>query len=298
MKARFSAPAKVNLILRVVGQRPDGYHLLQTVMTFFPLFDFLEFERLDADSGIYLACQPEVTASPEENLACKGAKALQMAAGTDKGVRIHLIKNIPHGGGLGGGSSDAATVLLALNQLWNLNWTRDQLIELGVGLGADVPIFLGGEAALAEGVGERLSFLPRLPTAVLVLLNPGLNISTAEVFSRLAGRFPLHSHPLTPASVMAGEVVALLENDLEPVVRQMTPVIAEMAAALKSTGAVATLMSGSGASLFGVFQGEKQADQAVTILKERYSSWKVSKGQTFNIHPFANEMKSGIVRGL
>ncbi|MBF0384027.1 MAG: 4-(cytidine 5'-diphospho)-2-C-methyl-D-erythritol kinase [Magnetococcales bacterium] len=295
MKAQFSAPAKVNLALRVVGKRSDGYHLLQTVMTFFPLYDLLEIEILPQRGRIELSCQPEVTPKPEDNLIYKTAKAFGLATGVDKGVAIKLTKNIPHGGGLGGGSSNAATTLLALNKMWDINWSLDKLIELGVSLGADIPIFLGGRGALAQGIGEKLTFLPDLPTATLVLLNPGETISTKEVFKALAGNFPHHPHPLEADTIKEGCLPALLENDLEPIVKNITPIITEMTDSLLSTGANATLMSGSGSSLFGYFNKKEQASKAVNTLKQRHPNWKIMKGTTFNIHPFAKEWKSSIV---
>ncbi|MBF0195357.1 MAG: 4-(cytidine 5'-diphospho)-2-C-methyl-D-erythritol kinase [Magnetococcales bacterium] len=291
MKELFSAPAKVNLALRVVGKRPDGYHLLQTVMTFFPLFDQLEIEVLTQNTEIKLVCHPEVTTKPEDNLTYKAAKAFSLATGVKKGAAIKLTKNIPHGGGLGGGSSDAATTLLALNKMWNINWPTEKLIDLGATLGADIPIFLGGRAALAQGIGEKLTFLPNLPQATLVLINPGKNISTKEVFTALAGNFPNHPHPINPDTIKEGCLPALLENDLEPIVKNITPLITEMSTALTQAGAKKTLMSGSGSSLFGYFHKKEQATNAVTTLKQRHPNWKITKGTTFNIHPFAKEWK-------
>ena len=293
--AVFSAPAKVNLALRVVGKRFDGYYLLQTVMTFFPIFDYLEITVAADLHDISLSCQPVVTTTTEDNLVFKAATALRLAAKVKAGAAIKLTKNIPHGGGLGGGSSDAATLLLALNKMWEINWPLPQLIEFGVKLGADIPIFLGGHGALAEGIGERLTVLPNLPTAELVLLNPGQAISTAKVFAALADRFPSHDLQLNPAQLDEGCLPFLLENDLQPIVREMTPIIDKMAAALLDVGAQSTLMSGSGSSMFGLFTKKDSAQKAVTTLKQRYPDWKIVSGSTFNIHPFANEWKSSKV---
>jgi 4-diphosphocytidyl-2-C-methyl-D-erythritol kinase len=295
MKAQFTAPAKVNLALRVIGKRSDGYHLLQTVMTFFPLFDHLEIEILAKNTEIKLSCCPEVTAKPEDNLIYKAAKAFALATGVKNGVAIKLTKNIPHGGGLGGGSSDAATTLLALNKMWDINWPIEKLIDLGATLGADIPIFLGGKGALAQGIGEKLTFLPDLPQATLVLINPGITIATKDVFTALAGNFPNHPLPLLANTIKEGCLPALLENDLEPIVKNITPLITKMTDELTSTGAKKTLMSGSGSSLFGYFNKKEQATNAVTTLKQRHPNWKITKGTTFNIHPFAKEWKSSIV---
>ena len=295
MTTGFSAPAKVNLALRVVGRRPDGHHLLETVMTFFPLFDRLEITP--GGDGIHLRCDPPVTGRTEENLVFRAAETLRQAGGGQRGARIHLHKRIPHGAGLGGGSSDAATTLLALNALWGLGLATADLIDIGVGLGADVPVFLGGHAALCEGVGERLTPLPDLPEAELLLVNPGVALPTPTVFRTLAGQWPAARAPMAlPPSGRSENwsLHGLLENDLQPVATRLAPVIGEVAAALATRGAMATLMSGSGSSLFGLFSDAHSAADAIAGLTVTHPHWSVWRGRTFNTHPFAKEWKSRV----
>ncbi|MBF0624877.1 MAG: 4-(cytidine 5'-diphospho)-2-C-methyl-D-erythritol kinase [Magnetococcales bacterium] len=289
VSARFSAPAKVNLALRVVGRRADGYHLLETVMTFFPLWDHLTFRILDS-GPVTLDCRPAVTAAPEANLAWRAAMALRAATGCRRGAEIRLEKAIPHAAGLGGGSSDAATVLLALNRLWRLDLSTEELIRLGVTLGADVPIFLGQEAALARGVGERLTPLPQLPVAHLVLINPGVALATREVFRELAGQWPVQRPPLAiPTSAAPDALAALLENDLEPPARTLAPVIEQVRDLLGRHGATGVLMSGSGASVFGLFAAPQAAAMAAATIAGLQPGWRVLHGSTLNRHPFAME---------
>lgn len=176
----FAAPAKINLFLHVIGRRSDGYHLLQTVFRLLDFSDQLGFE-IRKDDVIKL--NKLIAGIPEENDLCvRAAKLLQQKSGTKQGVEIFLTKRIPMGGGLGGGSSDAATTLMALNQLWGIGLNREKLIELGLQLGADVPVFIFGESAFAEGIGEKLVPIT-LPSTWYLVLTPSVQISTAEIFS-------------------------------------------------------------------------------------------------------------------
>ncbi len=289
---RFSAPAKVNLSLRVVGRRPDGYHLLQTVMTFFPLFDILEITP--TDGPLSLTCDPPVTGIIEENLVHRAAVALRRETGTGRGAHIHLQKHIPHGAGLGGGSSDAASTLLALNALWELRLPLEKLIDIGVALGADVPIFLGGRAALAQGAGERLTPLPTLPEVELLLVNPGVVLSTGSVFKALAGQFNLSRPLMALPGTVDWHMSDLLENDLQPAACRLAPIIDEIVAALKTSGATAVLMSGSGSSVFGLFPNAHHSQRALNGLKTSHPQWQIHQGRTFNIHPFTEEWAVGV----
>ncbi|MBF0160965.1 MAG: 4-(cytidine 5'-diphospho)-2-C-methyl-D-erythritol kinase [Magnetococcales bacterium] len=286
MVRQFLAPAKVNLALRIVGRRADGFHLLWTVMTFFPLYDLLEIDTPAAD--LQFTCDPPVTAVAEDNLVWRAARLLQEASGTGQGAHLHLRKAIPHGAGLGGGSSDAATTLLALNTLWGLHWPLPPLLALGERLGADVPLFLGGTAALAEGIGERLTPLPQLAAADLVLIHPGVSLSTAEVFRH----WHRHAHPesgvpppLLPSCTET--LLPLLVNDLESTATALQPVIAQLAVALRQQGALGTLMSGSGSSVWGLFAGEGEAQAAAQALRRAHPEWQIFCGRTFNQHPLA-----------
>ena len=179
-KIVYYAPAKLNLFLHVVGRRSDGYHLLQTVFRF---IDFSDQVKLTIrDDGKIQLNTPILGVPAEKNLCIQAAQLLQKESGTSLGVEIFLEKFIPMGGGLGGGSSDAATTLLALNRLWDLNWSKERLMGLGLNLGADVPVFIFGENAFAEGVGEKLKPIKLFPAWYLVL-TPRVHVSTADIFA-------------------------------------------------------------------------------------------------------------------
>ena len=254
----FSAPAKLNLFLHVTGRRNDGYHLLQTV---FRLLDFSDQLRFNLRRDGVIKLHNPIAGVPEENDLCiRAAKLLQQESGVNQGVEIFLTKRIPLGGGLGGGSSDAATTLLALNHLWNLNFNKNQLIELGLQLGADVPVFIFGENAFAEGVGEKLVPI-ELPPAWYLVLIPPLHVSTAEVFSSKELTRNTIPIKIPPFSIWQGH------NDLESVVCQKYPEVAvylEWLKQLKNTTIAA--MSGSGACVFAEFETESAARAAFAKL--------------------------------
>jgi 4-diphosphocytidyl-2-C-methyl-D-erythritol kinase len=235
----YPAPAKLNLFLHVVGRRADGYHLLQTVFRFIAYGDVVHL-TLRKDGRI-VRCHDLPGVTEDRDLTIRAARVLQAAAGTGLGVEIRLDKRLPQGGGLGGGSSDAATVLLALNRLWSLRWPRMRLEKLALSLGADVPAFIFGQSAFAQGVGEKLSALA-LPPAWYVVLTPAVQISTAEVFA--AAELTRNTPPITIADFSAG----LGRNDLEPVVRSRCPEVARCLDWLKARGDAR--MTGSGACVF------------------------------------------------
>lgn len=276
----FLAPAKLNLFLHVTGRRSDGYHLLQTVFRFLDFSDQLRFD-LRKDGAVKL--NKPITGVPEEDDLCvRAAKLLQQKSGTNQGVEIFLTKQIPLGGGLGGGSSDAATTLLALNHLWKLGLNNNQLIELGLQLGADVPVFIFGENAFAEGVGEELMPI-LLPPAWYLVLIPPLHVSTAEVFS--SKELTRNTIPITipPFSIRQGH------NDLEPVVCQRYPVVAEYLEwlkRLKNTTIVA--MSGSGACVFAEFETEPAARAAFAQIPAGMSGFVV---RGLDHHPMRDTVK-------
>lgn len=250
----FPAPAKINLFLHVVGRRPDGYHLLQTVFRFLDFSDQLGFE-VRTDGVIKL--QTPIAGVPEENDLCvRAARLLKQRSGTGQGVDIFLQKKIPMGGGLGGGSSDAATTLMVLNQLWGINWSRNQLLELGLQLGADVPVFVFGESAFAEGIGEKLVPI-RLPPAWYLILVPSVNVSTAEVFTSKELTRNTIPIKIPPFSIAQGH------NDLESVVCRMYPEVARCLEWLKQLeNTTIARMSGSGACVFAEFATEHEAQAA------------------------------------
>lgn len=250
----FIAPAKLNLFLHIVGRRNDGYHLLQTVFRFLDFSDQLGFEvRQD---GIIKLNKSIEGISEENDLCVRAAKLLRQKSGISQGVEIFLTKYIPMGGGLGGGSSDAATTLMALNQLWGINWNREQLIELGLQLGADVPVFIFGENAFAEGIGEKLVPID-LPSAWYLVLTPPVQVSTAEIFSSKELTRNTIPIKIPPFSTTQGH------NDLEPVVCQAYPEVAECLEWLKQLeNTTIAAMSGSGACVFAEFKTEIAARAA------------------------------------
>jgi 4-diphosphocytidyl-2-C-methyl-D-erythritol kinase len=240
----YPAPGKLNLFLHVLGKRPDGYHELQTL---FRLVD-----RADR-VAVSLRKDGEVRFSGtfgEDDLCLKAARLLKDQTGSALGCDLALEKNLPVGGGMGGGSSDAATVLLVLNRLWGLNLDRKKLMEIGLSLGADVPVFLFGKNALGEGVGERLSALA-LPPAWYLVLTPQVSVSTREIFKNALtpGAKGIKIPPFFPG---------LGRNDLEPVVTARHPEVAAHLAWLRSRSPQAR-MTGSGASVFAEFAAESEA---------------------------------------
>ena len=243
---RYPAPAKVNLFLHVIGRRPDGYHLLQTAFRMIDLCDWLRFTpRSDGDIKV---TRPIAGVAEEDNLVVRAARRLQSLGGA--GVDIDLEKNIPIGGGLGGGSSDCATTLAALNRLWGLRVSREKLTEIGLRLGADVPFFLFGRNAFGEGVGERLAPLA-LPRAWYLVLIPPVSVSTPEIFA--APELTRNSKTIKISGFSSG----FGRNDLEPVVSRRHPEVARHLEWLRQFGDAR--MSGSGACVFAEFATEREA---------------------------------------
>ncbi|GAB1264009.1 4-(cytidine 5'-diphospho)-2-C-methyl-D-erythritol kinase [Aurantivibrio infirmus] len=251
------APAKINLFLHILGRRPDGYHRLQTI---FQLLDFGDELRFELRQGGQISFSANIEdLSHNDNLVCQAARALQQECGSKLGARIYLDKHLPFGGGLGGGSSDAATTLLALNELWQCGLNIDQLAKIGLSLGADVPIFVRGQSAWAEGIGETLTAMD-LPCPWFVVLSPPVMVSTALVFS----------HPEltrdTPPITVAASFEQGTRNDCEPLVTRLFPEVGEALKWLQRhplNTAKTALMSGSGASVFASFDSETIAQQVL-----------------------------------
>ena len=251
------APAKLNLFLHVVGRRNDGYHLLQTLFRFIDFSDTLHFTL--REDGVVHRSNALEGVSQEQDLCMRAARLLQQECSCPQGVDIALEKRIPMGGGLGGGSSDAATTLLALNRLWNLGLSRERLMQIGLSLGADVPVFVFGENAFAEGVGEQLQAYP-LPEAWYIVLFPPVHVATAQIFAR-----PELTRDTISLTIRALPI-AQLHNDLQPVVCDLYP---EVARHLVWLGQFAQArMTGSGACVFAEFPSEEQARAAFKLLPE------------------------------
>ncbi len=251
----WPAPAKLNLMLRIVGRRDSGYHELQTVFQFIDRRDELHYKLRD-DGQIHLPT-PAPGVKPEQDLCYRAAKLLQQVTGCPKGVDIRLDKHLPMGGGLGGGSSDAATTLVALNHLWRTGLTSAELQTLGLQLGADVPIFIHGHAAWAEGVGERFESLDP-PRHWYLILVPDCHVSTAEVFAQ--PDLTRHSPRIKIRDFLGGDC----RNDCLPVVRRRHP---QIAAALDWLNQFAEpRLTGTGACVFAAFAEEQQARAALQAL--------------------------------
>lgn len=248
----WPAPAKLNLFLHVTGRRDDGYHELQTAFRLIDLADTLRFAAR-GDGKVTLR-HPLAGVPPEQDLCLRAANLLKLATGHKGGVEIELDKRIPVGGGLGGGSSDAATTLIVLNHLWQLGLRRRELQELGLKLGADVPVFVFGESAFAEGVGEQLTSLA-LPAAWYLVLVPPVEVPTAAVFA--APELTRESKPIKITAFFNGLEQRTLRNDLEPVVSKRYPEVARHLAWLKQHGEAR--MSGSGACVFAEFSTQSEA---------------------------------------
>ena len=262
----FAAPAKINLFLHVVGRRPDGYHLLQTAFRLLGHGDTLSVDV--RDDGAICRLHPVPGVPEHSDLCVRAALLLQSQARVREGVSITVTKRLPVGGGLGGGSSDAATVLLALNRLWKLNWRRTQLQELGLQLGADVPFFIFGRSAFAEGVGERLQPID-LPEAWYLVIEPLVSISTAEIFA--APELTRDTKPIKIPGFSAGWDLEQGRNDLQPVVCRRYPQVAAALEWLSQFGMAR--MSGSGGCVFAPFAEEHAARAVLAELPAGWHGW-------------------------
>jgi 4-diphosphocytidyl-2-C-methyl-D-erythritol kinase len=272
----WPAPAKLNLFLHVTGRRADGYHTLQTVFQFLDIHDRLAFE-VTRDRHVARAT-PLADVPEDRDLIVRAARLLQEAAGGASGAVIHLDKRLPLGGGLGGGSSDAATTLLALNHLWDCGLTLDALASLGLRLGADVPVFVRGHAAWAEGVGEVLTPVEP-PESWYLVLAPQVAVSTARVFAAFDADSQLTpgSPPITIRDFRAGRG----RNDLEPVVRRLVPEVDNALTWLGKYGEAH--LTGSGACVFLAVASEARGREILASRPDGLADGFVARG--VNRHP-------------
>lgn len=259
---RLPAPAKLNLMLHITGRRHDGYHLLETVFQFIDLCDWLEFEA--TDDGIIARRQTNSPVATADDILLWTARLLQSRYEVSRGVNIGIDKQIPIGGGLGGGSSDAATCLLALNRLWDLGLGLDQLAGIGRELGADVPVFVGGKAAWASGIGEQLQPL-ELELPIYLVIDPGIEVSTAQIFA--AQELTRNCDPLTIRAFLRGSGT----NVCEPVVRNLYPQVGAAIDWLSQYGAAK--MSGTGACVFAAFDSLERAEEVKSRVPENWTAF-------------------------
>ncbi|HEX8285158.1 MAG TPA: 4-(cytidine 5'-diphospho)-2-C-methyl-D-erythritol kinase [Pyrinomonadaceae bacterium] len=279
---RLTLPAfaKINLGLRVLGRRPDGYHEISTVFQTITLHDTLTFET--APGGLLeLSCTDPSIPTDGTNLVVRAASALRERFGVDSGARVGLEKAIPAGGGLGGGSSDAAVTLAALAALWGIETGASELAEIGARLGADVPFFLTGGTALGTGTGTDIRPLADAPKMHLCVVSPGVHVSTAEAYKALGARALTKAEAAANLSVSRAEaefsdsLCDVMSNDFEAVVVRLHPEIGRAREALKGAGALRVMLSGSGSSVFGVFESEAEAGRARGALGGAEGGWKV-----------------------
>jgi 4-diphosphocytidyl-2-C-methyl-D-erythritol kinase len=275
--------AKINLSLRVLGRRTDGLHEICTTFQTVSLCDYLTFELADE---ISLSTDSKSVPTDEKNLIIVAANQLRKQFSVSRGVKIHLQKQIPSPGGLGGGSADAAVTLLALAHLWKIKTTRQSLVEIAKTIGADVTFFLSGGTAFATGVGNEIESLPDLPPKLLLIVTPNEHVSTAEAYKSLSAprltavdslgilaicrlaRIDFDSNP------------ANLQNDFEKTIFLCKPEIERVKYKLLESGANHALMSGSGASVFGIFDNEKMRQAALVSLRETENDWRIFSCET------------------
>jgi len=276
----WQAPAKLNLFLHITGQRDDGYHLLQTVFQFLDYGDSLQFNL--RDDGL-IKRQTDLPGVPEsEDLVVCAAQLLKQELDITYGVDIRLDKRLPMGGGLGGGSSDAATTMVALNQIWDCGLSRDQLCQLGLTLGADIPVFIQGHAAWAEGIGDQLNSINPVEPWFVVLI-PAINVPTKAIFSNRS--LKRTCSPITIRDFQ--ENSADLENVCELVVRELYPEVDEALSDLSQFGVAR--MTGTGACIFAAFATAKLANDVFRVLQPKWSGF-VARG--CNISPLYKTAKN------
>lgn len=275
----WPAPAKLNLMLRIVGRRADGYHLLQTVFQFIELCDWIRFHP--AEDGCVRLSKTIPGVAESDDLTVRAALLLKAETGCEQGVCIDVEKNLPMGGGLGGGSSDAATVLVVLNRLWGLNLPVEKLMQLGLSLGADVPIFIVGHSAWAEGVGEKIQEI-NIPEQWVVVIKPDCHVNTKEIF--LSKELTRDSKSIKIADFIAGQH----QNDCLDVVCQYYPSVKN--ALLDLSEFSEARLTGTGACVFAQFDSEVNALSAYRSLKQK---WRVYISKSVNESPLFSMLKAG-----
>ncbi len=290
--------AKINLTLRVLAKRADGYHDLDTIFQTISLHDTIKIAATD-DSAIVLSCDDRRLATDETNLVIQAAAALRARFATTKGARIRLEKRIPVQAGLGGGSADAAITLLALAHVWELNATKEDLLEVGSRLGADVPFFLFGGTARGTGIGDNVVPLRDAPEKFLLIIKPIANSSTSDAYRALDERSLTTRNSKTilsssqPTDHFDNGSCASLQNDFEEVVFDLEPEIARANAALMRAGAEAAGLAGSGSAVFGIFNSEDAQRRAIQAI-ELETGWRVFPCKTVGRDEYARAF--GVLR--
>lgn len=283
---KLRAYAKINLGLDVLCRREDGYHDVKMIMQTIQMYDMLEMEKSEKP-GIHLTTNLSYIPVNENNLVYKAAKLLMDQYGIEEGITINLNKFIPVAAGMAGGSSDAAATLVGVNKMFQLGLTRQQLMELGVKIGADVPYCVMRGTALAEGIGEKLTVLPPMPPCYVLIGKPGISVSTKFVYTNL-NLGPDTHHPDIDGMIQALEkgdlygITDRMENVLEKVTIPEYPVIETIKNHMKAHGAVNAMMSGSGPTVFGIFDDKEKAEYACEKLKESMLAKQIFLTTVFN----------------
>lgn len=276
---KWPAPAKLNLLLKVIGRRADGYHLLQTVFLMTDLCDWLSFHP--SENGRVSLQNPLKEVAEQDDLTVRAANLLKQHAGCDQGVCIDVEKKLPMGGGLGGGSSDAATTLVVLNKLWKLALPVEELMSLGLQLGADVPVFVYGHTAWGEGVGEKLQAI-MVPEQWVVIIKPDCHVNTKEIFS--AEGLTRDSKPITMRDFLEGDSA----NDCTQIVTLLYPPVKNALLALSKFGEAR--LTGTGACVYAMFSSEDTARAAYAALEKQ---WVVYLAKGCNKSPLYKKLEQG-----
>ncbi|HEX9930581.1 MAG TPA: 4-(cytidine 5'-diphospho)-2-C-methyl-D-erythritol kinase [Pyrinomonadaceae bacterium] len=291
---KFSAFAKINWTLRVLGKRADGFHEICTVFQTVSLADRLTFESA---SELVLTCDSPGMPIDESNLVLRAANALCEKFSIAKGARIHLEKRIPSPGGLGGGSSDAAVALIALAHLWEIKTNKNELSEIGAKLGADVPFFLTGGTALGTGLGTEIELLPDVPKTPLLIITPDENVPTGEAYQALDAPLLTNEMSKTILEICRFEAKNAdflqtgLHNDFEKTIFRLRPEIARVKSRLLQAGASGALLSGSGASVFAIFDNIESRQQAVRLFGQNEPTWRVCSCETISRAEYRKQLE-------
>lgn len=267
MKQTFLSPAKVNLVLKVLSKRPDGYHNIFSIVDPVSLYDLIHIEETD-DNRIIVKDDKGLLPADERNTMYRAAKCIKETYSVRKGVRIYVEKRIPIGSGLGGPSSNAATVLKALSKMWGIAMSDGEFVNLGRSIGADVPLFLYGKPCIMEGIGDIITPI-ELPLMWYLIIYPEFVLSTKEAYSRLKIELTNNENNIKLMGNFKniGDIAGSLENDLEQIGITMCPQIETIKDILLETGALGALMSGSGSSVFGVFGNERDVEKASGLVR-------------------------------
>ena len=272
MKQTRKAYAKINLGLDVTGKRADGYHIVRMIMQNVDLYDTLDFEENENGEIVLTASSPKIP-TDDSNLICKVAKQLQDKFDVKKGANINLVKRIPVAAGMAGGSTDGAATYLALNELWNLGLSKKELCELAVSLGADIPYCIMGGTALAEGIGEELTAISDMPSCTIVIAKPAIDVSTGWVYKELDSK-EIVEHPDIDGIRSAIEakdlnkMCELIGNVLEPVTAGKYQEIEKIEKLLEDNGAIRAFMTGSGPTVFAIFDDDVKAKAAYNAVEK------------------------------